>query len=202
VTKEEFLTNPFDYLFGPEPSTPIPAEWFREAWETNSAFREEVIYGVADNVRKTGSICAPSKCVDLSRCLSAEQALSLYESLRDGVDRSETEWRAEFQQEFPQCADQLPPINRARVCYYLTYGLFTAMKRRAYPRIRPLLSEFKLWGITLNEAKLVVIEIMEVAVFKCFDGAADDAVFSVLQVAEAEGMTEVATLLREAGATE
>jgi hypothetical protein len=202
MTKSDFLSNPLTHYFGPTPPSPVPAEWFREAWDTNSAFREEVIYCVADNVNKSGSICSPSKWVELPRCLSAEQALQLYAALRDGVDRAETEWRAEFQQTFPQCADRLPQINRERVCHYLTLGLFRGMKYRNPQRIKTLLSEFKLWGISLNEAKLPLSEIMDVAIFNCFSGATDEQRFSALQVAEAEEMGVIAMLLREAGATQ
>jgi hypothetical protein len=200
VTKENFLSNPVGHYFGMEPFPDIPDEWFREAWDTNGTFREEMISFFADHVKKSGSIRFPINVGAFSNCLTPEQAVQLYEGLRDGADRCETEWRLEFQEDFPQVADRLPPINRVSVCDCLTRSLISGMRYREFPYLRRMLSEFKLWGISLNEAKLPVGEIL--ADFKCLDVAADDTVFSVLQMAEAEGMTEIAAMLREAGATE
>jgi hypothetical protein len=201
VTKEEFLSNPLAYYFGAKlPTENVPIEWFREAWDTNSTFREEMIYYFADNVKKSGSIRFPINVGEMSDYFSAEQAIQLYEGLRDGADRCETEWRIEFQEDFPQCVDRLPPINRVRVCDCLTRSVIFAMRYRKYPYLQRMLSEFKLWGISLNEARLPVGEIM--ADFKCLADAVDDATFSVFQIAKAEGMAEVAAMLREAGASE
>jgi hypothetical protein len=200
VTKEEFLSNPVGHYFGMKPFPDIPDEWFREAWDTSSTFREAMIHYCAEHVKKSGSIRFPINVGSLSSCLTAEQAVQLYEGLRDGADRCESEWRVEFQEDFPQCADRLPPINRVAVCDCLTQGLVFGMKHKNFPYIRRMLAEFKLWEISLNEAKLSAGVIW--GNFQCFAEIGEEDTISILRVAEAEGMTEVVALLREAGATE
>ena len=203
MTKAEFVNDPLGHYYRAKPSSSetIPSEWVREAWVSNASFRDDATAALANSVYKQGTLSFAGEWLGhLAPALSAEQAVSLYEAIRDGVDRSEMEWRPGFEQVFPQSAGALPPLDRDRTGRYLALTLFFTMAGGDANEVEKTISDFATAGVSLNDVRLPVIEIMEVANFKCFDASADDDRWSALQVAEAEGMVEIAALLREAGA--
>ena len=64
---------------------------------------------LARSVSKTGEFYLAQEYLDqLKGNLSLEQALSLYEYIRDESQRLEEEWRDEFTDAFPEYEENLP----------------------------------------------------------------------------------------------
>src|SRR5262245_55683063 len=53
LTRERFMTRPSEsYLESPD----VPADWVRDAWHADSAFRENLVYAVVRSVSKIGGL--------------------------------------------------------------------------------------------------------------------------------------------------
>src|SRR5262249_41631164 len=122
MTREEFLANPLRHLFRNADLAP-PFDWIRAAWE-NPELQREAIYSLSRSVSKVGSCSIASDWLNLlSPALSPQQALDLYKQIRDSTKRSESEWRGEFEAAFPNSVPLLPPVDRERELFNMTFGL-------------------------------------------------------------------------------
>jgi hypothetical protein len=112
VTKDEFLANPIVVLA--HGRADIPREWIAAAWQ-QPLFREYIIDLTIRSVVKTGT---PGLAVEwlelLPGALSGQQVAELYVTIKEGTERSETEWRPDFESLFPNDLDALPPVDIQR----------------------------------------------------------------------------------------
>ena len=109
ISKEEFLrrmeANPYDNYLGIDET---PPEWMAAAWDIDRV-REELSYGLAREVSKTGSLCRTDEYLQfLSASLSVDRQLELFDYIVQHAGR-ESEFRPEFERAFPHSASLLPP---------------------------------------------------------------------------------------------
>ena len=120
MTKEEFLKNPFCY----ENHDDIPVEWIAEAWVTNAgSYRRITTEQLARDVSKHGMLEPTGRYVTpiLSKALSGEQVVALYQQIRDDSARLEPEWRQEFENAFPTHVHLLPAMDAEGVRIYYEF---------------------------------------------------------------------------------
>jgi hypothetical protein len=112
VTKDEFLANPIVAVA--HGRADIPREWIAVAWQ-QPLFREYITDLTIRSVVKTGT---PGLAVEwlelLPGALSGQQIAELYVTIKEGTERSETEWRPDFESLFPNNLDALPTVDIQR----------------------------------------------------------------------------------------
>lgn len=161
MTLDEFLRSPVRHIsrLGSEN---VPPEWTRAAWEERD-FRDQAIESLCRSVSKIGTLNIAGDWLEvLPQGLTIEQAVALYESIRDGTERSETEWRAQFEAAFPLAAPRLPPVDRDRELRNGTLILVLGIYFDRRPFIDQGVSILLDGGFTLEEAVLSSGELAEV----------------------------------------
>lgn len=110
MTKEEYfaLICADPWLFpNVEGHPPPPAEWASEAWELEQ-IQNNVVYGMAREVSKTGFIGYGARLVSIAEVLTSDQVLRLFSTIRNRSPHRESEFRTEFEEGFPEHAPFLP----------------------------------------------------------------------------------------------
>jgi hypothetical protein len=113
-SRDVFLREIVKIPFGGFPLNETPPSWMAEAWCIDQV-RENISYGLAKDVGKTGSLCRTREYLSfLERALSVEQLVELFLYIRDehGCALREPEFRPEFEAAFPKCVASLPPALR------------------------------------------------------------------------------------------
>lgn len=106
MTKDEFLRDPVK-LFWAE-NQAVPNEWIKAAWSIDQ-FRENTTYELIRSVRKNGDFFITQIWLQiLPDLLTEQQAVELYEAIRDQSHRYEDEWSEDFKAAFHRFADELP----------------------------------------------------------------------------------------------
>ena len=107
MTKDDFLHDPVRLLWAENQT--VPDDWIKAAWSVDR-FREHVTYELIRSVRKNGDFFIAQYWLQiLPGILSEQQAVELYQAIRDHSHRCEDEWKEEFEAAFRQFADTLPP---------------------------------------------------------------------------------------------
>jgi antitoxin (DNA-binding transcriptional repressor) of toxin-antitoxin stability system len=151
MTIDEFLLEPYRHI-GALGSENIPAEWIRAAW-ADVEFRDEAVYNLCRSVSKIGTLNTASDWLNvLSGALPVDQVVDLYRSIRDGTERCESEWRAQFEGAFPEAMPRLPPIDRGRELRNHTLYLFWMIYSGETERVRQATSDLLEAGFTVEEA--------------------------------------------------
>lgn len=153
MTQEEFLQRPIEHI-SQVGADSVPPEWLRAAWD-DPDFRGEALHNLCRSVSKVGTLDLASDWLRvLSRGLPMDQAIELYESIRDGTKRCESEWRKQFEEAFPVAAPHLPPIDRNRELRNRTLALLIAVFAEHLPSIKGAVIDLIKGGFTLDEASM------------------------------------------------
>ena len=133
MTKDEYVALIRSWPLGWPGPPDAPIEWAREVWELPDV-RENVSYGLARDVGKTGSLCRTDEYLGwFADILTEEQVVRLYLDIRDkhGCAPREVEFRSEFLAAFARHAHAIPPaLTRGEIAELL--GL-TAEEAEVYP---------------------------------------------------------------------
>ena len=107
MTKGDFLNNPYRAIC--MHSEPIAVEWLAAAWSSPD-FRDEVIHELTRSISKVGSFNLANDywLRTLPEFLTKDDVCQLYAAIRDESQRWECEWRALFEEAFPNSAGFLP----------------------------------------------------------------------------------------------
>lgn len=203
MTKHEFLADPLPHLFR-STGNKLQPEWIKAAWNSPEIQREAV-FSLARSVSKTGSLKIAADWLNLlAPALSAQQAVDLYRRVRDETERSESEWRGEFEAAFPESVPLLPPLDRQRELFNRTLALFLAIYFGASDKVCSRLQELLSGGFTLEEAQMTVAEFASLmGDKKCIGNLGDVGlgdVLSALSLASALKRGEIVELLKRGGA--
>jgi hypothetical protein len=171
-----------------------------EAWRID-AFRDEVIYALCRSVSKNGTLQGASDWLGLlAAALPCPLAVELYAAIRDGTERSESEWQPEFERAFPACAAELPPVDQGRELSNKALGLFLAVGWDDPERVRFRLSCLRRGGFEVGDAVLRVSELRlfpEFARSPALAGLTDTEELSAVRFAERLGHHAALAALRE-----
>jgi hypothetical protein len=113
VTREEFLSDPVGIYLAPS-ALPIPADWFREAWDADEEDPEKSLrrHVTGDIGREANKGCLPLAAGQLrwlGQVLREDQWAGLYRGVRDEEPHREAEMREEFVRAAPDKQASLPP---------------------------------------------------------------------------------------------
>jgi hypothetical protein len=128
----------------------------REAWAL-PGYRDGTIADWARDVGKSGRLNrVPVFLRDLAAALDRDQAVDLYCRLRELSERSELEWREEFEEAFPQTAGHLPEIDRDHYLYVVAAGLAMAFLRDSEPEVIRVLARAQRFGLDVAMLRVAV----------------------------------------------
>jgi hypothetical protein len=205
MSRQAFLANPIAYLSSTANIVP-PPEWVRESWP-NLPFRNEAVASLSRSVSKTGSLIGASDwLLLLGPALPPGDAAELYTSIRDRAERSESEWRNEFELRFPQAGSLLPPIDLRRELFNKTLAIFCAIYWLDLEAVKRRVQLLLNAGFRLNDAKMSVAELGRfpegVECLVLVGPRPPDSCLSVLFLAMIADQGEIVDYLRANGATE
>jgi hypothetical protein len=153
MTKEEFLSDPLRY-FQSEGAERFPLDWIQAAW-ANIQVQEAALFAFSRSVSKVGNLSLADDWVQvLGPILSAVQVVTLYGNVRDATERSESEWRADFERAFPQSHCLLPSIDKQRELYNRTVALFITIYWGESERVQRRIDDLLQADIRLDDAVL------------------------------------------------
>ena len=142
----------------PLPLDQTPASWFAEAWQIDPV-RKEQTADMVRTVRKMGDLHYTREFLGLlGRSLSTSQLVELYVAIRDQSGR-EPEFRAAFEQAFPEVIAELPPPI-ALAHWDFRKEMYAAITDRNLPRIKMLLRYMREREIPIASVRFTEYEVM------------------------------------------
>jgi hypothetical protein len=114
VTRDDFLADPSRHYAG---EADIPPEWVRAAWDADTAFRQNVTYGLSREASKNGDLAlAAGELAYLATALRDDQAVALYLAVRHHSPHREIEFRPAFARAFAvRMAVFPPPLTKREI---------------------------------------------------------------------------------------
>ncbi|MGF1580895.1 MAG: hypothetical protein ACFCD0_16145 [Gemmataceae bacterium] len=171
---------------------------FAKIWE-DEGHREKLFSRLAETVGDGKSILTDEEFARLvgEGCLGLDQVSECYYQIRERIERSEDEWRPEFEAIFPDYRDQLPLMVSQAVLDECVDVLVIGIIGRNPETVEHALRHANEFKIDLHAIKGLAPESFQ-AQYPVFCDEDDDDAMDVLEFAEMAGNEKVIRLIKKA----